>query len=260
MSNHYHLLVKTRQENLSKAIQWLNISYASYYNWRHRRSGHLFQGRYKSFIVEDGNYLRQLILYIHRNPLRARVVDRLADYPWSSYLCLGYVRKCRPWLSSTKVLRYFENERSEFRKQIQAYSEEAERLLENIRQGLYLGAENAFERLMSKVGRSVSEEQPQSWQRKRGRDLKQFIEAARKKLKISPAELDKLRKPLRGQDRPLRDVLIYLAWKEGTFGLAVIGAYFNVRYTAISNARRRAETILKTDKALSMRLGAGLPK
>ena len=85
MANHYHLLVKTAQPNLSVAIQWLNASYAAYYNRKHRRSGHLFQGRYKAILIDADEYLRQLSRYIHLNPVRAKIVTKPAEYPWSSY-------------------------------------------------------------------------------------------------------------------------------------------------------------------------------
>jgi len=71
MSNHYHLLVRTSEANLSAAIQWLGVSYSIWYNVRHHRSGHLFQGRFKSFLIAEDAYLYRLLLYIHRNPLRA---------------------------------------------------------------------------------------------------------------------------------------------------------------------------------------------
>src|SRR4030042_891859 len=101
MGNHYHLLVRTREANLSAAIQWLGVSYSTWHNARHRRSGHLFQGRFKSFLIAEDSYLYRLLLYIHRNPLRARLVERLADYPWSNYrdLAFGWGDPARfdPW-------------------------------------------------------------------------------------------------------------------------------------------------------------------
>ena len=56
MGNHYHLFLRTKAENLSKSMQWLQTSYSIYFNRRYRRSGHLFQGRYKSILVGDDSY------------------------------------------------------------------------------------------------------------------------------------------------------------------------------------------------------------
>ena len=64
MDNHYHLLVRTRRANLKKAMQWFGTTYTQRFNWRHFRSGHLFQGRYKSIIIQNDAYLLQLSYYI----------------------------------------------------------------------------------------------------------------------------------------------------------------------------------------------------
>ena len=73
MDNHYHLLLRTRRANLSKAMQWLGVSYTTRFNFKQSRSGHLFQGRFKSMLVENDAYLLQLSYYIHRNPLRGNL-------------------------------------------------------------------------------------------------------------------------------------------------------------------------------------------
>ena len=93
MDNHYHLLLRTMRANLSKAMQWFGTTYTRRFNNRHSRSGHLFQGRYKSLIIENDAYLTQLSCYIHRNPLRAGIVKRLADYRWNSYKVYAYGNK-----------------------------------------------------------------------------------------------------------------------------------------------------------------------
>jgi putative transposase len=77
MTNHYHLLVETPHPNLSQAIKWVNVSYAAYFNRKRRRAGHLFQGRFKSILVDADEYLKHLSRYIHLNPLRANMVDVL---------------------------------------------------------------------------------------------------------------------------------------------------------------------------------------
>ena len=63
MGNHYHLLAKTHEANLSAAMQWLQVAYGSWHNHRHRRSGHLFQGRFKSFLIHETQYLQRLLLW-----------------------------------------------------------------------------------------------------------------------------------------------------------------------------------------------------
>jgi REP element-mobilizing transposase RayT len=85
MSNHYHLLIETIQENLSKFMKHINASYAIYFNKKYKRSGHLWQGRFKSWYVTDEAYLYALISYIHNNPVKANIVNKIEEYRYSSH-------------------------------------------------------------------------------------------------------------------------------------------------------------------------------
>ncbi len=85
MSNHYHLALRMGEVPLSRTMRSLNHRYAQSFNGRHRLVGPFWQGRYRSKLVEDGAYLQQLILYIHRNPVTAGVVKDPAGYRWSGH-------------------------------------------------------------------------------------------------------------------------------------------------------------------------------
>ena len=85
MTNHHHLFVETPEPNLSAGMQFLNGSYTSYFNRRHRRVGHLFQGRFKAQLVEEQGYYQEVSRYIHLNPVRAKLVERPQAYRFSSY-------------------------------------------------------------------------------------------------------------------------------------------------------------------------------
>ena len=86
MTNHYHLMIETPQANLSRGMGQLNAMYTQRFNRKHGRVGHLFQGRFKSIVVDKASYLLELSRYIVRNPVAAGMVDDLSDWPWSSYL------------------------------------------------------------------------------------------------------------------------------------------------------------------------------
>jgi putative transposase len=86
MTNHYHLLVQTPLANISAGMQRLNAMYAEWFNWRHRVSGHLFQGRFHSTLVETGEQFVETCRYVALNPVRAGIRDEPGDYRWSSYL------------------------------------------------------------------------------------------------------------------------------------------------------------------------------
>jgi REP element-mobilizing transposase RayT len=85
MSNHYHLLIEITRENLSKFMRQLSMNYAIYFNKKYKRTGHLWQGRFKSWYVTDEAYLYTLIRYIEQNPLKANIVKEPEEYPYSSY-------------------------------------------------------------------------------------------------------------------------------------------------------------------------------
>jgi REP element-mobilizing transposase RayT len=85
MDNHYHLLVETPDANLSIGMRQLNGVYTQLYNRRHRRTGHIFQGRYKAILVDKDNYLLELSRYVVLNPVRARLAKLPEHWKWSSY-------------------------------------------------------------------------------------------------------------------------------------------------------------------------------
>ena len=107
MTNHYHLLVDTPRANLGQAVKWVNVNYATYFNRKRRRQGHLFQGRYKALLVDADTYLKQLSRYIHLNPLRANMVKRIETYPWSSYPAIVGKAPRPDWLETEWLLSQF---------------------------------------------------------------------------------------------------------------------------------------------------------
>lgn len=94
MGNHYHLIIETAEGNLSRAMHYINSSYTTYSNIKRKRSGHLFQGRFKAILVDKDSYLLELSRYVHLNPVRAKMAAMPADYPYSSYGCLSSFSVC----------------------------------------------------------------------------------------------------------------------------------------------------------------------
>ena len=85
MTNHYHLMIETPRPNLSRGMSQLNGMFTQRSNRRHKRVGHVFQGRFKSSVVDRNSYLLELSRYIVRNPVAANMVKNVSDWPWSSY-------------------------------------------------------------------------------------------------------------------------------------------------------------------------------
>src|SRR5438067_10685804 len=104
MSNHYHLLVETPRGGLSRALRYLSGVYTQAFNRRHKRVGHLFQGRYKAILVEKDSYLLELSRYIHLNPWRVKGSIDPFKYPWSSLGSYVGARAAPSWLTVKDVM------------------------------------------------------------------------------------------------------------------------------------------------------------
>ena len=242
MGNHYHVLMRTNRANLSKAMQWLGATYTRRFNNRHLRSGHLFQGRFKNIIVQNDAYLMQLSCYIHRNPLRAGMVQRLADYTWSSYPAYAYGKAHPKWLNLDLILSQFRNKdrRRLYREKVQRYSKEEKRLWENFRHGLYLGTREFVDTLKSTfLTDDAHAEIPQQAKLLRPSNPKALLEKAAVILDCDVADY---RSSLRisEQHRESRDFLIYLLWETGLYKNQEIGDLLGLTYSSIS---RRANII-----------------
>ena len=85
MTNHIHLFFRTLLPNISDAMYTVNGNYAHYFNKRYRRTGHTFESRFKSKLVQEDRYFLGLLRYVHMNPVKAGMADRPEQYPWSSH-------------------------------------------------------------------------------------------------------------------------------------------------------------------------------
>lgn len=94
MDNHYHIVVETIKGNLSKGMRQLNGVYTQYFNRTHNRVGHLYQGRYKAILVEKDRHLLELSRYVVLNPVRAGMVKRVDQWPWSSFSAMTGNSNC----------------------------------------------------------------------------------------------------------------------------------------------------------------------
>lgn len=119
MTNHVHLILYDKNENLSKILQSLTVSYSSYWNKKYERVGHLFQNRFSSKSVETAGYLKNVCRYIHQNPLKAGIA-KLEEYQWSSY---QEYRKTGKLINKKQVLRLFSDEEKEAIKEFRKFHE-----------------------------------------------------------------------------------------------------------------------------------------
>jgi putative transposase len=254
MGNHYHLLIKTHRANLSKSMQWFGANYTRKYNIRHKRSGHLFQGRFKNFLIESPEYLLRLSCYIHRNPLRAKMVKRLADYRWSSYRVYAYGKKQPDWLKTDLIFSFFdgghEKQIQGYRKKVQFYSREEKKLWEDFRHGLFFGTLEFVNKMKrAHLPDTPHKEQPQQRDIFRSADPHVIIKKAAAILDCDPEEFITSGR-MYGTAKTNRDLLMYLIWEYGVYTNEEIGNLFHVTYSSVSRNVSSFKVKLSDDKIL----------
>jgi putative transposase len=116
MDNHYHLLIETPDGNLSRGMRQLNGIYTQKYNWRHNKTGHLFQGRYKAILVDKDNYLLELCRYVVLNPHRAHLTEQPNEWSWSSYKATAGLKTVPEYLTIDWILSFFGKNKTEAQK------------------------------------------------------------------------------------------------------------------------------------------------
>ena len=277
MDNYCHLILELTEPNLSRAIQWLNVSYSGWFNRRHGRSGHLFQGRFKSVAVSPTEWGLELSRYVHLNPVRLRVLglgksertrmaigassapqadvvarrlQRLRSYPWSSYRAyIGLARKPE-WLECEAVLELGGGKRAEQQKQYRQYVETAVREglekspWEELKEQVVLGSEAFVKQLRGHVRGNARE------QRGAGR-----LTRVRPKLDQVIAVVEKLKREKWRQFRDRygdggRDLVLYVGQRVCGMTLAELAEACGMRnYSAAGLAIRRYEQRLPRDKS-----------
>ena len=145
MDTHFHLLIESRKSNLSEYMRRVLTAYAVWFNKRHHTRGHIFAGRFKSIVVERGDYLVAVSRYIHRNPVEASIVKIAEDYAWSSMRI--YTGKSEPgFVYSREILAWFGNRKGKYGKFVrEGLDEELKTIVLSQR---YLGSE-AFAKRMN---------------------------------------------------------------------------------------------------------------
>ena len=177
MANHYHLLVETPSPNLSKGMAWLQTSYTVRYNRRHRRVGHLFQGRYKAQIVDTEGYIYEALLYVHLNPVRLKQLRQsshqekvriLRSHLWSSHPAYAGITAVPDWLSQ-QWLRHWGSRQREARENysrvvLEKMEAEIESPWRRPRAGCYVGGEELWNQVKKLLqGKDLEIEQQAVW-------------------------------------------------------------------------------------------------
>lgn len=243
MDNHYHLLIETPDANLIKAMHTLNTSYTSYFNKRKNRSGHLFQGRYKSILVQADEYLHHLSRYIHLNPVRANLVKDPGNYIWSSYSYFISKSKIPTWLTTDFILNCFDKDERKAKTLYKDFvlagiGQQPTVIRDNIKAGFILGEKDFVEWVKETFIKHIEEDEEIPV-------LKQL------KTRITPEKIkEKVEEEIK--DKKLgRKVGIYLSRKYTGKKLKEIASiYGKVGDTGVSQIYLRVAKAIKEDRGL----------
>jgi len=163
MPNHYHLLVETPEANLSLGMRQLNGVYTQAFNRRHRRVGHVLQGRFKAILVEKEEYLLELSRYVVLNPVKCRLVQNPEDWEWSSYRAMVGLTRKPEYLETDWLLDQFSSDEKKTRERFRQFVSEAKGLkspLKKARGGWILGGEELLAEVDERLGKKDFKEVP----------------------------------------------------------------------------------------------------
>lgn len=259
--NHFHLLVKTHLANLQEFMRHFNISYTSYYNRRHQKTGHLYQGRYKSFLIDAAHYLQEVSRYIHLNPLRVKgksnlnvdeKIRYLKQYGWSSYP--GYIspRARESFVCVNEILGYFGGDTSQGRRKYEKFVEEglSRKIGNPLERGKghgIVGAREFVERIKQRfLPASIQSRELPAVRKILGQVApEKIIRATCKEIGVKREDLLKRR-----YGGIARSLLMELLYRYGGMNQREIGELMGIDYSAVSVSRKRFHVLQEKDKSL----------
>ena len=254
MSNHYHLLVKTPEANLGRAMRHINGVYTQRYNRMHKTDGSLFRGRYKAICVEEDSYQLQLSRYIHRNPIDAGLVNRLTEYPWSSYRYFVANKSQPDWLYPQAIfdqLHTRHNKREKYRAFVElGVDEEIATLYGKGNQASYLGSNDFRDWVYQQRQTEESELSRQTRQIFRP-SIAAVIDCVSRQFNVTK---ESIRMSQRGRvtNNIPRWVSMYLAQECCAATLKDIAMAFGLKRSgSIPTTIKKLKLIMESDKALS---------
>lgn len=235
MENHYHLVVETSSPNLSEGMHHLNGAYTQSHHRRHQAVGHLFQGRFKSILVDKEHYLLELVRYVALNPVRAGMAADPRQWPWSSYRATAGFEPAHPCLRIEPILKCFGSRKEEAQTHYQGFVQAGihhESPWKQLKAQVILGNDAFIEQMKPAIFPDPQTEVPAS---------REIPKQQRYALRLPLAEIFGDRK-----SKKKRDDAIYESHTAHGYSQSEIAAFLGIHYTTVSRAIRRR------------RLGSGL--
>jgi REP element-mobilizing transposase RayT len=226
MPNHYHLVLETPRGNVARVMRHVNGVFAQRMNRKYSLTGHLFEARYRSPLIQRETYLKRATRYIVRNPVRAQLVADPADYTWSSYRATAGLEEPPPWLSLEWLnWAYKTDDRAEAQRRYAEFvTQLPDRKAPFPSTALAVGSERFKQKITARVA-----------------ELRGDLLLPRRPASADRPALTELFGV--SGDLSRRDRLIHVARIEHRYPLAEIGAFLNVHPSTVSKAfKRRQET------------------
>jgi len=229
MTNHYHLLIETPEAGLSRGMHLLNGVYTQWFNRRHDRVGHLLQGRFKAILVEKESHLLELVRYVVLNPVRAKMVRSVRDWPWSSYRATAAQMEVPEFLMVDWVLSQFDSDRERAVRAYRRFIQQGRgiHVWNGLRAGALLGTDGFVDQL-----RPLLKEKPLDPEYRK-----------RERFAARPS-LEKLFRDV--TDKATRNERIYQAVRIYHYTLREVGDYVGLLYSTISLIAKRVHEATKS--------------
>jgi putative transposase len=257
MSNHFHLLLETPKANLSEFMRKFNITYTGYFNRHHDRVGHLYQGRYKSVLVDKNEYLSVLSRYIHLNPVKIKAMKKLSEperiknlmrYKWSSLPGFLSSRRKEWYIDYSMVLGEYGGDtyrgRKEYKKRIYAEITSESGIKEGMISQSVLGGEAFIAWVKDNyIEVPKDRERPAVGEIHRHRSEEEVFKAVKKETGKDIADI-------KAEKGDLRRIVMELLYRSGGLKGPQIGCIFGVDYATVSQERKRLYNKANKDRTV----------
>jgi len=255
MSNHFHLFLRTPEANLIPAMHWLNGTYTVYFNFKHKRIGHLFQGRYKSVLVLGDAHWLHLSMYVHLNPVRAGMVQNPAHYKWSSFLDYVSPKPRFGWLKRDEILSRYGSSRMarlrNYRKECLSLAGSKPSFVEQLKRGIVIGPAALKEELLKKYRPAGKAEEVTEYSQAKRKSIDPDWEL-RRVAKVFGEKPERLKN--RGRNLPARLAAYHHLVEHCGMSMAEVAGLMGVGPKAISIGIRRFGESLSKDRGLQARM------
>lgn len=230
MTNHHHLLVETPEAGLSRGMQLLNSVYAQWFNRRHARAGHLFQGRFKSIVVEKESYLLEVARYVVLNPVRAGMVAKAHEWPWSSYRATAGLADSPAFLTVDWILSQLGDTREEATLAYRRFvAQGRDGFWEDLRAGWILGSDQFVDRIRPLIREKPLDPEYRRCERFAARpSLEELFEGV--------------------EEKAMRNERIYEAVRRHRYRLREVSDVVGLLYSTISMIAKRVQESKKSEE------------